>query len=402
MHLVDAGVLEFVHQEVLEAVIQAEHDLGGVILGEEIQSGPLQGDEIQGSLPGAELFIDAQGFSHQDDQVLERRGFLGGRPGGGQVPALLQDSDHRTWQVLDQGGPFFLVKALGEAVFNREPLARVSLLGKQNFRQGLPGRYIRRGRAWQFREDKIATGRALQLPAKPRPDLSQGAARQAGPELFQGRLQRHVEPFFQELPVSGRIPADPGQGQEISQAVPPGQQPGQLSRQAAPVVVEAHQSADEGLAHRVPGASEIQAAAHLLQGFDFKPAGLVFFQQGEFQRRPGLLGGQLQELGPEAVEGHDGQTLRGQLKLSLIAVAPENRGRQFPEPQIQGGGIRPRGLAFPEEGHDPGAQLAGGLAGKGQGQHLLGGVHPGQEGEKPGQEHRSFAGACRSLQVKAF
>ena len=177
----------------------------------------------------------------------------GGRPGGGQVPALLQNPDHRAGQVLDQGGPFFLVKALGEPVFGGESLAGVSLLGEQNFRHGLPGRQIRRGRAGQLREDKVAMGRALQFPPKPRPDLSQGAARQGGPQLFQGRLQHHLEPFLQELPVGGRIPADPGQIQEISQAVPPGQQPGQLLSQAAPVVVEAHQSTDEGLAHRVAG-----------------------------------------------------------------------------------------------------------------------------------------------------
>ena len=146
----------------------------------------------------------------------------------------------------------------------------------------------------------------------------------------------------------------------------------------------------------------VQAPAHLIQGFDFEPPGLVLFQQRELQRHPGLLGRQLQELGAEAVEGHDGEALRGQLELGFIAVTPEDRGRQFPEPQLQGGGIRPRGLPFPEEGHDPGAQLAGGLAGKGQGQHLLGGVHPGQEGEEPGQEHRSLAGARRGLQVKAF
>ena len=127
LHLVDAGVLEFVHQEVLEAPIQAEHDLGGVVLGEEIQGCGLKIDEIQGPLPGAELFIHAQGFSHQDDQVLERRGFFGRRPGGGQVPALLQSPDHRAGQVLDQGRPFFLVKALGEPVFSRESFAGVSL-----------------------------------------------------------------------------------------------------------------------------------------------------------------------------------------------------------------------------------------------------------------------------------
>ena len=89
-------------------------------------------------------------------------------------------------------------------------------------------------------------------------------------------------------------------------------------------------------------------------------------------------------------------------KTAFIAVTLEDCGRQIPEPQLQGGGVRPRVPALPEEGHDPGPQLAGGLAGKGQGQHLLGRVHPGQEGEEPGQQHRSLAGACRGLEVKPF
>ena len=134
------------------------------------------------------------------------------------------------------------------------------------------------------------------------------------------------------MPVGGRIPADPGQIQKVSQAVPPGHQPGQLLSQAPPVVVEAHQAAYQGLAHRVPGGAAVQAPAHLVQGFDFEPPGLVFFQQVERQRRSGLLGRQLQELGPEAVKGHDGEALRGQLELGLIRVAPEDLGRQFPEP----------------------------------------------------------------------
>ncbi len=172
--------------------------------------------------------------------------------------------------------------------------------------------------------------------------------------------------------------------------------------QAPPVVIEAHQAAHQGLAHRVPGGAAVQAPAHLVQGFDFEPPGLVFFQQVERQRRSGFLGRQLQELGPEAVEGHYGEALRGQLELRFISVTPKDLGRQFPEPKLQGRGIRPRLLPFPEEGHDPGAQLPGGLPGKGQGQHLLGGVYPGQKRKKPGQQHRGLAGARRGLQVKTL
>ncbi len=308
----------------LEAPIQAEHDLRGVVLREEIQGRGLQVHEIQGALPGAELFVDAQGFSHQDDQVLEGRGFFRRRPGGGQVPALLQSPGHRPGQGLEQGGPGFLVKALGEPVFSREPLAGVPLLGEQNFGNGLPGGYIPGRRPGQLRKDKVAIGGPLQSPPKLRPDLAQGAARQAGPQVFQGGAQHHEEPFLQELPVGGRIPADPGQTEEIPQAVPPGQESVQFPGQARPVVVEAHQAADQGLAHRVAGGAAVQAPAHLLQGFDLEPPGLVFFQQGKFQRRPGLLGGQLQELGAKTVEGHDGEALRGQLQLGFIPVTPEN------------------------------------------------------------------------------
>ena len=172
--------------------------------------------------------------------------------------------------------------------------------------------------------------------------------------------------------------------------------------QAPPVVVEAHQAAYQGLAHRVPGGAAVQAPAHLVQGFDFEPPGLVFFQQVERQRRSGFLGRQLQELGPEAVEGHNGEALRGQLELRFISVTPKDLGRQFPEPKSRGeasgpGSCRSQRRAMTRARSSPAAFRV-----KVRASISSGASYPGQQGKKPGQQHRGLAGARRGLQVKTL
>ena len=70
VHLVLAGILEFVHQQVLQAPVQAQQEVGGVLQVEQAQGGLLQGDEVQGLAPGAELVVVGQGLPQEDHQVL--------------------------------------------------------------------------------------------------------------------------------------------------------------------------------------------------------------------------------------------------------------------------------------------------------------------------------------------
>ena len=123
----------------------------------------------------------------------------------------------------------------------------------------------------------------------------------------------------------------------------------------------------------------------------------------KFQGHPGLLGSQPQELGAEAVKGHDRQALGGQQLLQITPLAvkvAQNFLGQVGEALFPGV-LRRRLIFGPEVFHHPGAQLARGLAGKGQGQEFLRGFHPGQQGEEASQQHRGLAGTRRGLQVEA-
>ena len=267
------------------------------------------------------------------------------------------------------------------------------------------------GRSWGVTPG-ISGGRGLlaknpaQFFLESGPFPAQIARRKAVRQASQDRGQRQSEAFLQQLLISLRLPAVAGQLQEIPQAVPARQEGAQLPGQAGPIVVKPHQPPHQGAAARIRGRPGRQTAAQLFQGLLLEPAGLIFLQEAKFQGYPGFLGGQPQELGAKTVKGQNGQTLGGQQLLEVPGLTPK-MSQNLPG-QVMPGAV-PRDVpggsstsAGPKEFHDPGAQLARGLAGKGQGQEFLRRLHPGQQGQEAGQQHRGLAGARRGLQMEAL
>ena len=170
--------------------------------------------------------------------------------------------------------------------------------------------------------------------------------------------------------------AAPGQGQEVLQGVPPGQEIPQLPGQPWPVVVQAHQPPHQGLPHRVVVWPEIQPAAQLLQGLLLLPFRCpVILQELKFQGDAGLMGRGLEELGAKAVKGADREPFRHLQELVhqvFLVQVPEGPAGQFMYGRFVGGRIGAQVVFVPKILHDPLPELPRGLAGKGQGQDFPG------------------------------
>ena len=130
VHLVLAGILEFVHQQVLQLEVQTQQDLAGVFVGEQPQGGLLQGDEVQGLTLGAESFVSAQRLSQENHQILQGLGFLRLDAERLQLPAAFQLLHQRVGQFLDHEGPGAFIETGRESQLLAQLLAALSVLGQ--------------------------------------------------------------------------------------------------------------------------------------------------------------------------------------------------------------------------------------------------------------------------------
>ena len=91
--------------------------------------------------------------------------------------------------------------------------------------------------------------------------------------------------------IGGRVPALPGQGNEIPQNIPPGQQTLELGSQTGPVVVQPDQPAHQGLADGVAARQRRQSPAHEFHGLFLQALAFLFLQQAKIRRQSRRPGG---------------------------------------------------------------------------------------------------------------